>query len=599
MSLAVSTRDAARPGWFQRFAGRWGKLTPALLFLLVLILYPVGKLLSLSFQGPGGVFSLQAYERLFASSVYVQVMVVTLKISFWTTLATVAISYPVARAIARLPGATRNRLMFWVQLSFWCSFLIRTFGWMVLLNRNGFISQTLQYLQIVDGPIDLLYSAPSVIVGMTHAMVPLCILTMVPVMEGIDENLSKAGMTLGGRPGSVFWRIYFPLSLPGVTAGALLVFITSLGFFIVPAFLGSRHETMITQLIIEQVQEYLNWGFAGALSLLLLVAALVIFTIYDRLLGISTLTGSVDRSAKAGGGPGWVGLLGLKICAGLGHVSDMLFSVFNHVLGDRGTGKRRRSGRGLEWAVVLAILAFLILPALIMVPVSFTAGSRINWPPEGFSLRWYESLLASPVWLQAATRSVIVALGAAALAMLIGTPAAFAIARQKLPGRTLILSLVLSPLIIPRMVIAVALFYFYAQIGLVGSYAGLIVGHAVLAIPYVVITVMAVLKSYDTRYDQAAWNLGARPTQTLRFVTLPLIKGGLISAFLFALITSFDELTIALFVTGGLTTTLPKQMWDDAINVATPILAAASTLLLVFVAVITLLIHRLQTKEQK
>lgn len=597
MSLAAASRDHVRPGWIRQSVARWGKLAPALVFLSVLILYPVSKLLSLSFQGPGGGFGIQAYERLFAASVYVQVMIVTLKISTWTTLATVLISYPVARAIARLPCTTRTGLMFWVQLSFWTSFLVRTFGWIVLLNRNGVVSQTLQSFQIADGPVAFLYSAPSVVLGMTHAMVPLCILTMVPVMEGIDENLSKAGMTLGGRPGSVFWRIYFPLSLPGVTAGALLVFITSLGFFIVPAFLGSRYETMITQLIIEQVQEYLNWGFAGALSLLLLVAALVIFAIYDRLLGISALTGSIERSPGATSAPRSANALGFRLCAGLGHASDALFTAFGKVLGPREDERPRRTGIVLHRAVVVAVLVFLILPAIVMVPVSFTAGSRINWPPEGFSLRWYETLLTSPVWIQAATRSVLVALGAAALAVLIGTPAAFAIARQNLPGRTLVLSLILSPLIVPRMVIAVALFYFYAQIGLVGTYTGLIVGHAVLAIPYVVITVVAVLKSYDARYDQAAWSLGARPVQTLRFVTLPLIRTGLISAFLFALITSFDELTIALFVTGGLTTTLPKQMWDDAINVATPTLAAVSTLLLVFVAIVTLSIHRLQAKD--
>lgn len=366
-----------------------------------------------------------------------------------------------------------------------------------------------------------------------------------------------------------------------------------------PAFLGSRYETMITQLIIEQVQEYLNWGFAGALSLLLLVAALVIFAIYDRLLGISALTGSIERGPGATGAPRSANALGFRLCAGLGHASDALLAAFGALLGSRGTERPRRTGAVLNRAVVVAVLAFLILPAIVMVPVSFTAGSRINWPPEGFSLRWYETLLTSPVWIQAATRSVLVALGAATLAVLVGTPAAFAIARQHLPGRTLILSLILSPLIIPRMVIAVALFYFYAQIGLVGTYSGLIVGHAVLAIPYVVITVMAVLKSYDARYDQAAWSLGARPVQTLRFVTLPLIRSGLISAFLFALITSFDELTIALFVTGGLTTTLPKQMWDDAINVATPTLAAVSTLLLVFVATVTLSIHRLQARDHR
>jgi putative spermidine/putrescine transport system permease protein len=148
------------------------------------------------------------------------------------------------------------------------------------------------------------------------------------------------------------------------------------------------------------------------------------------------------------------------------------------------------------------------------------------------------------------------------------------------------------------MIIAVALFYVYAKIGLVGSYLGLILGHTVIAIPYVVITVMAVLKNYDQRYDQAAWNLGAPRLTTLMRITLPQIKAGLLSAFLFAFITSFDELTLALFVTGGLTTTLPKQMWDDALLRVNPTLAAASTLLLLLVSVVVLIISAIDRRAK-
>ena len=183
---------------------------------------------------------------------------------------------------------------------------------------------------------------------------------------------------------------------------------------------------------------------------------------------------------------------------------------------------------------------------------------------------------------------------AAILAMLIGVPAAFALARRSFAGKTGALALILSPLILPRMIVAVALFYLYARVGLVGTALGLVLGHTVLAIPFVVITVMAVLKTYDDRLDQAASSLGAGPLRTLRHVTLPLIRTGLMAAFLFAFVTSFDELTIALFVTGGLTTTLPKQMWDDALLKVSPILAAVSTVLIVFVAITISIAERLR-----
>jgi ABC-type spermidine/putrescine transport system permease subunit II len=152
-----------------------------------------------------------------------------------------------------------------------------------------------------------------------------------------------------------------------------------------------------------------------------------------------------------------------------------------------------------------------------------------------------------------------------------------------------LLAFLLSPMILPHLIIAIALFYLYARIGFVGTSAGLVIGHTVIAVPYVVITVMAVLKSYDRRLDQAAATPGARPISTLRRITLPLIRPGLVSAAIFAFIISFDELTIALFTTGGLTETLPKQMWDDAVMKVSPALAAVSTLMLVFVSLMVLL----------
>jgi putative spermidine/putrescine transport system permease protein len=147
---------------------------------------------------------------------------------------------------------------------------------------------------------------------------------------------------------------------------------------------------------------------------------------------------------------------------------------------------------------------------------------------------------------------------------------------------------VLSPFFIPRIVIAVALFYLFAKLRLLETSIGLILGHAVLGVPYVVITVMAVLNSYDQRLSQAAWTLGATRWQTLRRITLPLIRPGLLSAFLFAFVTSFDDVTLALFLSAGSNTTLPKQMWADATMQVSPLLAAVSTLVLIVVTVLIL-----------
>jgi putative spermidine/putrescine transport system permease protein len=231
------------------------------------------------------------------------------------------------------------------------------------------------------------------------------------------------------------------------------------------------------------------------------------------------------------------------------------------------------------------------------VPISFTQSGFIEWPPVGFSTRWYSQILNSPLWVSAILRSLGVGVTVAFCATAIATPAAFVLVRRQMRGRTMLLAFLLSPMILPHLIIAVALFYLYARIGLVGTSAGLLIGHTVIAVPYVVITVMAVLKSYDQRLDQAAATLGAGPFATLRRITLPLIRPGIISAAIFAFIISFDELTIALFTTGGLTTTLPKQMWDDAVMKVSPALAAVSTMMLVFVSLMVLLAEWLRRRS--
>jgi putative spermidine/putrescine transport system permease protein len=592
---ALAVPAAVRPP--RRFP--WAPMVPALAFLAVVFAYPVVQLLWLSVVDRGGALTGTHYARLVGSPVYWQVLLITFKIAGWSTVLCILGGYPVAYLLATAGARWRGALTLCVLLPFWTSFLVRTFAWIVLLGRNGAVNGLLRAAGVTDAPAELIYNFTGVMIGMTHALMPLAVLTMLAVMEGIDPNLARAASTLGARGGQTFWRVYLPLSLPGVAAAGLLVFITALGFFITPALLGGRRETMITQVIIEQVQDLLNWAFAGAISMLLLVSAVLVFYLYDRALGMSTLAGAPPVERRGGGAnpigraAAWAGWRAAGLLGGL---ADRVAAARERLAPPRPDRPGRRWGRGVQWAVGLLIIAFLVLPALFIVPVSFTTEAFIEWPPRGFTLRWYRVYLASPQWIGATVRSLGVGLAAAALAMLLGAPAAFVLARQAVRGKMASLAFVLSPLIIPRMIIAVALFYLYARIGLVGSPLGLVLGHTVLAIPYVVVTVMAVLKTYDERLDQAAWSLGASRLRALWHVTVPLIRAGLLAAFLFAFVTSFDELTIALFVTGGLATTLPKQMWDEALFKVTPTLAAVSAILLVFVTVVIVLAEYLRRR---
>nr|WP_051094492.1 ABC transporter permease subunit [Bordetella sp. FB-8] len=564
---------------------------PIVILLLVFLIYPVGQLLTLSIHDKTG-FTLVEYKRLFASSVYVEVLLITLKISLLTTFFSVLIGYPVALLISKLTGKRKNRVLYWVLLSFWTSFLVRTFAWMILLERHGVINWILTRLGLVDQPLNLLYNLPAVLIGMVHALMPLAILTMLSVMENIDQRLPSAASTLGARPGTVFWRVYFPLSLPGVASAALMVFVTAIGFFITPALLGGRHDTMITQLIIDQVMQSLNWGFAGAISVLLLVVVLAVFVVYDRLIGLSTMAGGSAGTTAARGNRRASRKLGELTLAWLGNLTDLVVRFLPR------SRKLAAQGGGLPLRVVaLVVVVFLSAPAFLMIPLSFDSVPGLAWPPHGVSWQWYQQVVDSPLWMSAIARSMVVGVGTGVLSMLIGTPAAFLLVRGGLRGNAAILAFILAPIIVPRMILAVGLFYFFARIGLVGTSLGLVLGHTVVAVPYVVITMMAVLRNYDIRLDFAAQSMGARPFTTLRRITFPILSAGLLSAFLFAFATSFDDLTIALFSSGGVSTTLPKQFWDTVTQELSPVIAAVSTGLFLFIFILISVADRLRRRS--
>jgi ABC-type spermidine/putrescine transport system permease subunit I len=559
-------------------------LIPVLLFLGIFVVFPVADLLSVSFTDSSGRPSLETFRIFLQRPVYLKVLRTTFVISAWTTLICLLLAYPVAYHLASSSERVRNNLLLIVLMPFWTGFLVRTFAWMILLAKSGPLVRAAEWIGVSN--LELAYNLTGVLVGMSHALLPLAVLNMLPVMQSIDRRLMPAASVLGARPSEAFWHIYFPLSLPGVAASGLLVFITALGFFITPTILGGPQETMIAQLIIVQIQELLNWRFAGVLSFVLLLSALVVYYIYDRILGISTMVGEQFTAKREHGvaagieryislvGRGVLGLIG-RVTATVGRTMTRARISRRAVAGSRGH---------LQGALAGLVLVFLALPTFFVIPVSFTQSTFLDFPPRGFTLRWYVDFLQSNAWTSATLRSLSIALIVAIVAMPLGGAAAFVLAREEFRGKKLLMALVLSPLILPRMVIAVALFYLMARMHIVGTDLALVIGHTVIALPYVVITVMVGLQTYDRQFDRAAATLGARPARTLIHVTLPLIKGSVLAAGIFAFMTSFDDLNIALFLSGGEQNTLPKQMWSAMVLQATPILGVASTLLLVLMS---------------
>ncbi len=234
---------------------------------------------------------------------------------------------------------------------------------------------------------------------------------------------------------------------------------------------------------------------------------------------------------------------------------------------------------------VALVCVFLVAPILAIIPISFSSGSFLSYPLPGFSLKWYAEVFQPRPWMFALRNSLIVASGATVLATTLGTLAALGLARGNLPGRQAIMAFLISPMIVPLIITAVGVYFFFAQLGLTASFPGLILAHTALAVPFVVITVTATLEGFDPNLIRAGQSLGAAPPRVFRKVILPLISPGVASGAIFAFAISFDEVVVAIFLAGPAQRTLPRQMFDGIReNISPAILAVATLLVLVALA---------------
>jgi len=245
------------------------------------------------------------------------------------------------------------------------------------------------------------------------------------------------------------------------------------------------------------------------------------------------------------------------------------------------------------------IFLFLIVPIFVIIPISFSSASYLEFPPSGFSLRWYIDFFGGEKWTSATFTSIQVAIVTMALSTILGTLTSLALVRGKFRGKSLIYGIVLSPMVIPIIVIAVAIYYFFSDFHMAGTRLGLILAHTVLATPFVVVNVVASLQGFDITLERAALSLGANRLTTFMKVTFPLIRTGMISGALFAFIVSFDEVVIAIFISGTRNATLPKQMWAGIREAINPTIAAVASLLIVFSILVLLSVEILRRRSIK
>ncbi len=276
---------AGRPG-----AGWWWLIMPAFLLLVVFYLAPILQVLAISVTEPEP--GLGNYERLFTSGAVQRVIVTTLRICLITTVLALLLGYAIAYAITLASPRARGWWILAVLVPLWISVLVRAFAWVTLLRRQGLVNNTLMEAGIISEPLPLVWNEFGIVVGMVHYMVPFAVLPMLASMREIDPRLLAAARGLGASRGAVFRRVFLPLSLPGVIAAGVLVFIFSLGFYITPAILGGGKTLMVAEWIGLQILDLIRWGLGTMMATMLVVAILVTLAVFSRIVDLRRIFGA-------------------------------------------------------------------------------------------------------------------------------------------------------------------------------------------------------------------------------------------------------------------------------------------------------------------
>ena len=270
---------------------KWGNpvaYMPLVIIMLTGFIAPMFIIIKMSVISP--TFSFKHYISFFSNATYLKVFFRTFRTAFTVTVSCLLIGYPVAFYLANcVSPRAASYLRIFIVIPFWVSILIRTFAWKMILSNTGVINVTLMNWGIIKEPLPLLYNSFSVHISMIHILLPFMILTLYGVMKGINPSYFNAALNLGATPGKAFLQVYLPMSVQGILAGSLMVFIQALGFYITPSIVGGSKDTMLPVVIEMQVNRALNWNFASAMAVILLVTTIIIIAIYTKLLGADEL----------------------------------------------------------------------------------------------------------------------------------------------------------------------------------------------------------------------------------------------------------------------------------------------------------------------
>ncbi|WBU60906.1 ABC transporter permease subunit [Paracoccus albus] len=548
-------------------------VVPLVFFVSIVSLLPIIYFLISAFQTPAGEFTLREIQNVFRQPAYLASIWNTIKIALVVDLLILFLAYPVALTIHLSEGWRRTLLLICVLLPFFTSVLVRTYAWSVVLGLEGPVNNALVATGILDEPYLLGHSTIGTMIGLVHILMPPAVLVIYTIMGRIDSDLMVTARSLGAGNLRAFFTVFFPLSLPGVVLGGLLTFVMALGAFVIPQLLGGVGNLMFGQIIVLIATVSLDWNFASAMSLVFLV--LLAVPIYALVRGGQF--GDVSGEGR-GTQPSRIGGL---IWRALTPIAAFLAQLVAPVLAwlDR---VPTYFSAALRLTIAIAVVIFLIVPEALIVVLSFGDPDYLSWPPQQLSGEGYALFFEQEPWVRALRQSFQFGVVTMIVSVLIGSAAAYGIVRGRFPGKSVIISLALVPLILPEIVPAIAYYIAASAFGVSGTAAAIVAGQGVTATALVLLVMSAVFRSLKVDIEYAARACGAGPVRGFFDVVVPIVWPSLIVASLFSFLNAFDNLLIPLFM-GGRYQTLPVYMWLQMREATSPMITVVASIMILVV----------------
>lgn len=588
-----------------RQGGKYALLTPALLVIAVGFFVPLALLFAISgFKTAGGgglidtsTFTFDNFLRMF-DPYYLEVLWRTFRIAVYASALSLVMGYPIALAMSRGSNRVKNILLALILTPLLTNVTARTLGLMIIFANNGPVNSALQWLGFPK--YGFVGSELGIVLGLTQVFMPYMILSIKSVLENVNYNLQEAARDLGCSRFAAFAKVILPLSMPGVVAGTLFVFLLSFSSYVTPQLMGGGTVMTMTMLIYQQAMTLLDWPFAAAAAIILLVFSVGLLTIYNKM--TSRIEKMNDRHGvfrEVNFDSGWH-----RLTRGVREAwYDAGAALSRRLRPQRQTrvtplrlktySLGQAAGSVVGKLVVVLVVGFIILPLPIVLISAFSADKMfITFPPSGLSLRWFESLFQKTEYIKSFLLSLRVALIATGVSLVIGTLAALGITRYKFRSVELVKTIFLSPLSLPAVVVGIAILRFCIRVNIVGTTESILLAHTVICTTYVIRTVLSSLVGFDMSLEEAARDLGASPFYTFRKVTLPIIKPGIIVSGLFSFIVSMDETTISRFIVRARNMTLPVRIFAQLEYGLDLTVTAISALLIALALLILFLIDK-------